>query len=121
MKQMDPKIQRFFAQLPDHKMKLAMQVRDIFLSADEKITEAIKWNQLTFIYRGNLAFIYSLGRTDYINLGFWKAVQLRDPKKLLEGTGKGMRHLKIRSEKDISARQIRAWAREAMTLNEAEK
>jgi len=27
---------------------------------------------------------------------------LPDPKRLLEGTGKGMRHIKIHSEKDIN-------------------
>jgi hypothetical protein len=115
---MDPKIQKFFAQLPDRKSSLAMQVRAIFLSADKKITEAIKWNNLTFLYKGNLAFIYTLGKTNYINLGFWQAVKLKDPEKLFEGTGKGMRHIKIHSEKDIRVSQIRAWAKEAMKLNE---
>jgi hypothetical protein len=46
---------------------------------------------------------------------------LPDPKRLLEGTGKGMRHLKIPSEKDINKKQIISWINEAIRLNAKEK
>lgn len=94
-----------------------MQVRDIFLAADKRVEECIKWRQLTFTYKGDLAFIYSFSK-DYMNLGFMQAVKLSDPKKLFEGTGKGMRHIKIYKPKDISSRQIKAWVKEAMKVNE---
>jgi hypothetical protein len=32
----------------------------------------------------------------YVNLGFYQGALLVDPKRLLEGTGKGLRHVKIR-------------------------
>src|SRR4051812_8320326 len=104
---MEPKIQKFFLKLPVEKQKLAMQLRDVILNADKKITEDIKWNQLTFVYKGNLAFIYTLSKQPYINLGFMQALSLSDPKKLFEGTGKSMRHIKVYSEKDISVKQIK--------------
>ena len=81
------------------------------------MAEAIKWRNLTFVYKGNIAMVYSFKNTDYINLGFIKAVQLSDPKKLFEGTGKGMRHIKLFSEKDIPKMQLKKWIREAMILN----
>lgn len=115
---MEPKIQAFFTKLPAEKRTAAMMLRDIILSADKKITESIKWGALTFIYKGNIAFVYTYKQVDYINLGFHKAIQLSDPKKLFEGTGKGMRHIKIGSEKDIPVKQLKAWAKEAMKLNE---
>ena len=31
----------------------------------------------------------------YINLGFYQGAVLADPERLLEGTGKGLRHVKI--------------------------
>src|ERR1043165_2897160 len=98
---MDAKIEKFFLALPDEKRKSALFIRDIFLSTDSKITEAIKWNNLTFIYKGDLAFVYGFKTTEYLNLGFMKATALSDPKKLFEGTGKGMRHIKVYSEKDV--------------------
>lgn len=95
-----------------------MQLRDVFLSADKKVEEAIKWKQLTFIYKGDLAFIYSISKGEYVNLGFMQAVKLSDPKKLFEGTGKGMRHIKVYKPKDIPVRQIKSWVKEAMKVNE---
>jgi len=115
---MDKKIERFLLDLPERKSKLAQQIRDVFLTTDKKITEAIKWRNLTFGYKGNIAFIYTFPDTDYINLGFMKAVQLSDPKKLFEGTGKGMRHIKVYAEKDIPKTQLKKWIKEAMELNE---
>jgi hypothetical protein len=116
---MEPPIQQFLAKLPDNKREVAMQVRDLILSASPKVTEAIKWRQLTFISgKANLAFIYTYAGVDYMNLGFMKATSLSDPKKLFEGTGKGMRHIKIKTPKDIPASQIKKWVKEAISIKE---
>lgn len=40
-----------------------------------------------------------LGYTRHINLGFWMGTQLHSD--LLEGTGKGIRHIRIRSEAEV--------------------
>jgi hypothetical protein len=116
---MEPKIQQFLLKLNDKKRELAMLTRDTILAASPKISETIKWNQLTFTYgKANLAFIYTYAGSDGINLGFFKAVELADPKKLLEGTGKSMRHIKIKSIKEIPNTQIKKWIKEAIALEE---
>ena len=51
-----------------------------------------------------------------VNLYFHQGAKLPDPDDLLEGTGKGMRHVKIRSTKDIRAGAIRRLVRAAHTL-----
>ena len=117
---MEAKIKKFIDALPLEKRKLAVQLRDIFLNVDKKIEERIKWGNLTFVYKGNIAFVYTYKRAEYLNLGFLQAVKLKDPKKKFQGTGKGMRHVKIYSEKDINAKQIMAWVKEAMKVNEEE-
>jgi hypothetical protein len=115
---MDPKIQQFIASLPEHSREPAMRLRDIFL-AIPGITEAIKWNALTFSNgKTNLAFIYTYKGMNYINLGFMQATALADPKKLFEGTGKGMRHIKVRTVKDIPAPQVKKWIKEAVKMAE---
>lgn len=118
---MDQKIERFIADLPEAKRELTLRVRDIMLKSDSNLQEDIKWGNLTFIYNGNVAFIYTYKSVPYINLGFMRAVELTDPKKLFEGTGKGMRHIKIASDKDIDKKQITAWTREAIQLNAMSK
>ncbi len=50
----------------------------------------------------------------HVNLGFYHGVALRDPKGLLEGTGKSLRHVKIRSTADVRNPALRALLREAL-------
>lgn len=112
---MSPKVQQFFMKLPPAKREAAMQLRDIIVAVDNSIEETIKWNQLTFVHgKTNLAFIYTFATVEYINLGFFHGTMLKDPKKLLEGTGKGMRHVKIYNAEKIPAKQIAQWIKESM-------
>ena len=42
------------------------------------------------------SYCYVAPQTGYVNLGFWWGAELEDPNGLLEGTGKKLRHVKIR-------------------------
>ena len=109
----------FLSSLPEEKRRLVEIVRKIVLDADKKIEETIKWGNLTFIKnRKNIAFVYTYDKAPYINFGFLKATSLKDPDRLFQGTGKGMRHVKIYSEKDIDKNQFTAWLKEAVQLEE---
>ncbi|MCC1484372.1 DUF1801 domain-containing protein [Winogradskyella immobilis] len=45
--------------------------------------------------------------TNHLNLGFNKGVLLPDPKKLLQGTGKHIRHIPIKTHKDYNKESIK--------------
>jgi Domain of unknown function (DU1801) len=45
---------------------------------------------------------------DHVNLMFPRGVDLKDPRGLLEGSGKAMRHVKMRSVDDVSKPGVRA-------------
>src|SRR5215467_15041552 len=50
---------------------------------------------------------------DHVNLGFIRGSELADPQRILEGTGKQMRHIKIRNMSDLERPAIRAYLQEA--------
>ena len=50
---------------------------------------------------------------DHVNLGFIRGAGLADPLKILEGTGKQMRHIKIKSMSDLLNPAIRTYLQEA--------
>jgi hypothetical protein len=50
---------------------------------------------------------------NYVNLSFHRGTELRDSQRILEGTGKQMRHIKIRNIADVLRPAIRAYLREA--------
>jgi len=49
------------------------------------------------------AFGYVNAFTAHVNVGFFRGAELADPEGMLEGTGKFMRHVKLRPESDINA------------------
>jgi hypothetical protein len=52
---------------------------------------------------GDAAFAYVNAFTAHVNLGFFRGAELPDPQGLLEGTGKFMRHVKLRPDRDLDA------------------
>ena len=49
------------------------------------------------------AFAYVNAFTSHVNVGFFRGAELSDPASLLEGSGKYMRHVKLRPESDVDA------------------
>lgn len=76
------------------------------------------WKIPTFDLNGPLCFY--MVANDHVIFGFMRGAVLRDPAKLLEGTGKYLRHVKLRSASDLRRPQARALLREAAKLNRKE-
>jgi hypothetical protein len=56
---------------------------------------------------GDAAFSYVNAFTAHVNVGFFRGAELADPERLLEGTGKLMRHVKLRPESDVDATALK--------------
>jgi hypothetical protein len=52
------------------------------------------------------AFAYVDAFQSHVNVGFFRGAELADPAGLLEGTGKMMRHVKLRPDDDIDAEDL---------------
>ena len=59
-------------------------------------------------------YAYIMPMRGYVNLGFYQGAMLADPKRLLEGTGKSLRHVKIRSMTDANRSPVRALVAAAL-------
>jgi hypothetical protein len=55
---------------------------------------------------GDAAFAYVNAFKAHVNVGFFRGAELADPKRLLEGTGKFMRHVKLRPEGEINSQGL---------------
>jgi len=53
------------------------------------------------------AFAYVNAFKAHVNVGFFRGAKIADPDGLLEGTGKFMRHVKLRPERDLDATALR--------------
>ena len=52
---------------------------------------------------GDVAFGYVNAFKAHVNVGFFRGAEIDDPEGLLEGTGKFMRHVKLKPQRDINA------------------
>ena len=52
---------------------------------------------------GDAAFAYVNAFKAHVNVGFFRGAEIADPERLLEGTGKFMRHVKLRAERNVDA------------------
>ncbi|EQD59689.1 protein containing DUF1801, partial [mine drainage metagenome] len=57
----------------------------------------------------------------HVGVEFWRGTSLRDPSHLLEGTGKNLRHVKLRTVADATNPEMRALVREAIRLDLVEE
>ena len=61
------------------------------------------------------AFAYVNAFTAHVNVGFFRGAELADPASLLQGTGKRMRHVKLRPGRDVDKKALTALIKTAYT------
>ncbi len=98
----------------DPRMRLLIdKLRRIVKRALPNATETVKWGRPTYTLRGeNVAWI--LNYRDHVDLGFFMGAKLKS--ELLEGTGKSLRHIKVRTVKDINRKEFTRLLKEAAKL-----
>jgi len=99
--------------------KVAKAVRALVKKSVPACEEYVNpWKIPTFDLNGPLCF-YMVAK-EHVIFGFMRGAMLRDPGKLLEGTGKYLRHVKLRSAADVRRSEVRALLEEAAELNRKE-
>jgi len=73
------------------------------------------WKLPTFDSHGPLGY-FTIGKS-HITFGLYRGTSLGDPEGLLEGTGKNLRHVKIRTAEDLRRPALRQLIPAAAALN----
>ena len=64
---------------------------------------------------GDAAFGYVNAFTAHVNVGFFLGAHITDPQRLLEGTGRFMRHVKLRPDREVDAASLTTLIETAYT------
>lgn len=62
---------------------------------------------------GDAAFGYVAAFKTHVNVGFFRGSELPDPQRLLEGTGKFMRHVKLGPGRDVDDKELQKLVKAA--------
>jgi hypothetical protein len=94
-----PEVEAWFASY-QHPMKdVMLRVRDLIL-ADDRISETIKWQSPTFMYKGNMASFNPRTRA-HVSLMFHTGASIPGKFPRLEGGGDTARYMKFSDLADV--------------------
>lgn len=92
------------------------KLRVMIRAAAPRAEESIKWGQPVYEHRG--PFSYIKAHAGQINFGFWRGAELDDPKKLLQGEGLKMRHVRIVETSTLDDEALATFVTQAFKLND---
>ncbi|TRX48708.1 DUF1801 domain-containing protein [Fulvivirga sp. M361] len=97
----DKEATHFIEKAGEEQREILKLLRNLIAQAVPEAKEQFKWNRP--VYGTQKDFSYLQTAKNYVTLGFFNFKKVDDPKRLLEGTGKQMRHIKISKKEDIKA------------------
>jgi hypothetical protein len=98
----DPAIDRWMHEHSDNLGMIAGRWFEVMRNCGDDVRELLHDGHPTACV-GDAAFAYVSAFKAHVNVGFFRATELADPKGLLGGTGKFMRHVKLTLEHEIDS------------------
>jgi hypothetical protein len=94
------------ADTSDHVQEIARRLRELIVDVYPDVVE-VPWPKQRIVGYGvgpkkmSEHFCYIGAHREHVNLGFYYGAELPDPEGLMEGTGKKLRHIKVRAAEGI--------------------
>ena len=114
--QLNPAVDQYIEELPEHVQQLAAELRQLIFEVSESMTEEIKWGKPSYSRDGLVCYLQTA--KSHINFGFYQGAQLDDREGLLEGDGTKMRHIRVRKLADIQPGPFKNLIWEAIDFNQ---
>jgi hypothetical protein len=96
----DPAIERWMRKHADDLGAVAKRWFDVIRGCGDDVREVLHDGHPTACV-ADAAFAYVDAFKAHVNVGFFRGAKIADPHGLLQGTGKWMRHVKLRPDRDV--------------------
>ena len=90
---------------------LVQEVRKAVYSAVPRASECVMYGG--FMFAATAKFCGVFAYTEHVSIEFGRGCDLKDPHRVLEGSGKLRRHIKVHTLADIKAKHVRAYITQA--------
>ena len=110
-------IETWFDTLRPEQRDLARRLRELVLSAAPALASSVKWGNLMFTHEGTHAVAIVMHK-DHANLQVFNGAMLVDRFPELEGTGRGVRHLRFRYRLPVDEELVRQVVQACVELME---
>jgi hypothetical protein len=110
----DPAIERWMHEQSDALGTIARRWFEVMRDCGADVRELLHDGHPTACV-ADAAFAYVNAFKAHVNVGFFCGAEMPDPKGLLEGTGKFMRHVKLSPEREVDATALTKLIKAAYT------
>ena len=101
----DPAIEDWMGEHPGELRAIAQRWFEVMRHCGDDVHELLHDGHPTACV-GDAAFAYVNAFKAHVNVGFFRGAEISDPTGLLEGTGKYMRHVKLRPDGTVDAAAV---------------
>jgi hypothetical protein len=111
----DPKVDQALEALSPEIRPIALALRRLVGTKAPELTECLKWGNPVWVGRENAVVLMLFSR--HVNLGFFRGAELGKTFPEIVGTGKNLRHVKVRSLKEVKSPKLVTMLRAAVRLD----
>lgn len=104
---MNNDITAYISAAPEEQRKIMEALRQLMQETVPGLVENFKWSRPVFSAPKDFAYLKS--SKAYVTLGFFDFEKIRNYEDQLEGTGKDMRHIKLKKVSDINTGLLKEW------------
>ena len=110
-------LKEFLGKIPAEHHPLVRALDALIVKAAPGLCASLKWSNLT--YNGKKIVCAIAAHKHHVNLQLWNGASLKDPRSLLIGESKKMRHLKFATPAEVKAKIITDFVKQAARLDGA--
>lgn len=118
-KSKNEQVQKFLEEImmiDSGKFEILQKLREVVFSNHAKVNERIMYGGIMFsLDKDDFGGLFV--RKNHISFEFSSGAFMNDPYKMLEGTGKFRRHLKIRSLADLEDKKVDFFVKQSLRKN----
>ncbi len=107
---MNEQITTYISEAPEEQRKIMEVIRAIIHKEVPSVIENFKWSRPVFSTDSDFAYFKTA--KSYLTFGVFKFDKIKDNITLLEGTGKDMRHIKIKKMDELQSETITKWVQQ---------
>jgi hypothetical protein len=111
----DPKVDALIRDLDPSVRPIADGLRGLVRRTAPELRESVKWG--VPVWTGQKNVVCLMIYPDHVNLGFFQGAKLGQKHKEIEGTGKALRHVKVKTVAAARQPVLARLIREAVTLD----
>jgi hypothetical protein len=103
----DPRVLDYINSAPSPQKEIMYKIRELIYKVVPDAEEAFKWGSPAFSRIKAICYMATFKK--HVTFAFYDGRMLKDPDRILEGTGKMMKHIKLRKLEDIDEEQLSKW------------